>query len=361
MKTQRNKILYSIKRTKKTDLDLSNSDLSSIDLSSDAIRFELSRRNFPFSHPPLWYRVSPGGINLSGADFSNSNLSNALLWRGDFSKAKFISSNLENSDLGDSILENANFTNANLKNARLIRSKLNGACFIRTNLYNTDLRGVDLSNVKSFEGAYFCGVNLNDSSINRDQIKNCIGEEIDKDFIKAKEAYIALKNNFLSLGKYNDASWAYIKERQMDRKSNNPLQAKLYYGNLELNHPEKPISFESLLFNLRHFIKWITCWIDELICGYGEMPFRVITWTLIIIFLFSYLYFLSRGISNSSDIPLMKIDYLEYSLFSFSTMSLADIIAVNHIAKILTCIESILGICMLSLFMFTLGNRIEKH
>ena len=51
-----------------------------------------------------------------------------------------------------------------------------------------------------------------------------IGDELTADrkktsdqYHSAKEAYLLLKNNFNQIGRYEDASWAYVKEQQMEK------------------------------------------------------------------------------------------------------------------------------------------------
>jgi uncharacterized protein YjbI with pentapeptide repeats len=58
-------------------------------------------------------------INLSGADFTNKNLSNA--------------------NIDDAIMPDANFTNTNLSGANISESNIKNATFTNTTLYNTCL------------------------------------------------------------------------------------------------------------------------------------------------------------------------------------------------------------------------------
>jgi len=217
-----------------TGIDLSGRQMPGIDLSSDAIRAEMGRIGHPYERPPMWYSPSTGGVNLAGASFAAANLERALLWRGNLTGAVFRKANLRKADLGVSVLVDADLAGADLEGAILARADLDGADLSGANLANADLRDVDLTQVKSLDGIYLSGANLGNTAIRREQLARGIGEERDKDYYGAKEAYLALKNNFFSLGRYDDASWALIKERQMEKKSNNPFRAKRFYGQFEL-------------------------------------------------------------------------------------------------------------------------------
>src|SRR5665648_238359 len=108
------------------------------------------------------------------------------------------------------------------------------------------------------------------TKVEKDKIKNHILQEKEKKFSKAKEIYLLLKNNFHSIGQYEDESWAYKKEKDMERKSN-------------------------CHFNTLH--KWLwSCFLNG-IFGYGIQPSKVIMSAILIITLFSFL-FMNPGISN---------------------------------------------------------------
>jgi uncharacterized protein YjbI with pentapeptide repeats len=324
------------------------------------MRTEMDRINYPYEHPPFWYSSSTGGVNLQGANFTEAILQKALLWRGDFTGTVFRKANLQKADLGVSILAASDLTEANLENAILARADLRDANLSRARLINADIRDVDLTQVMSLVGVYLSGANLNNTMIRREQLQHGLGEEKDGDYYGAKEAYLTLKINFLSLGRYDDASWAFVKERKMERKANNPFRARRYYGKLELLEPTRFFTGENLFFMIRHTNKWIFDWINELLCGYGEMPLRVVFWALVTIVAFPFFYFLSGGISTTNEIPPTWLDYLQYSLAAFSTINVADIEATNNYAKLLTSVEALLGISIVALLMFALGNRISK-
>jgi len=339
-------------------LDISGRDLSEVDLSSGVIRVEMERRGFPYESPPGWYSTVTGGINLRGAILRGCDLSGARLWRGDYRGIDLSGACLQGSDLGSSTLAGANMGGANLDGAILSRVDVRGADFTRAVLTNADLSGVDLSLAKSIEGVYLCGAGLSSTNIRREQVSDGVGEESDADYYRAREAYLALKNNFMGLGRYDDASWAYIKERRMGKKANCPLRAREFYGEMELS---KDAGFFSVLwFYVKHTAKWIGDVLEGVSCGYGERPFRSILCSLVIIVAFAFLYCRSCGLSTTTGVDLCWLDYLQYSLAAFSTMSLPDIIPVNDCGKLLTNIQALSGISILALLMFALGNRIGR-
>jgi uncharacterized protein YjbI with pentapeptide repeats len=135
--------------------------------------------------------------DLKNTNLVESDLRKAMLYGSDFQGATLIGANLEEANLEAVNLQGTNLWMANFQGARLIRAQL---------------EGVDLGLAKNLARAYFGGVFLARTRMRAEQLGDGIGEEMDKEYYEAKEAYILLKNNFSQIGRYNDASWAYIKE-----------------------------------------------------------------------------------------------------------------------------------------------------
>jgi hypothetical protein len=188
------------------------------------------------------------------------------------------------------------------------------------------------------------------------QIENHILQEEKKEFTKAKQVYLLLKNNFHSIGKYDDESWAFKKEKDMERKSN--------------------CHFKTL-----H--KWIwSCFLNG-IFGYGIQPFKVITSAIVIILLFA-LSFGLVGIANPEIIELRGItvnqntgnivdsaskgllknnvirnfpDSLYFSTITFTTLGYGDFRPLEGLGRILAGSEAFIGAFMMALFVYTFARR----
>jgi uncharacterized protein YjbI with pentapeptide repeats len=103
-----------------------------------------------------WGKLLPNqknfvGQNLSGKDFSNSNLENKIFVGSDLSGANFENSILSGSDFSLANLENANFKNAivdgiKLRQATLDRTDFSNVDFSQVNLMNVDMTNTILKN-----------------------------------------------------------------------------------------------------------------------------------------------------------------------------------------------------------------------
>ncbi|HUS49212.1 MAG TPA: potassium channel family protein, partial [Candidatus Paceibacterota bacterium] len=178
----------------------------------------------------------------------------------------------------------------------------------------------------------FTNATLKNTRIKMEEIDGHILQEQEKTFSEAKEIYLLLKNNFHSVGKYKDESWAFKKEKDMERKDN--------------------CHFKSL-----H--KWLWSCVLNGVFGYGEQPIKVIISAMSIILIFTFL-FMGSGISNI-DIERITtknfFDCIYFSTVTFTTLGLGDFRPVEGWGRILVGTEAFIGAFMMALFVYTFARR----
>jgi hypothetical protein len=113
-------------------------------------------------YPPGTGRPAP---NLSGADLSKANLSEANLTGANLSKATLSSAILTGAHLGEANLSEATLSKANLADAILSRANLRGANLSHAILGKAHLRGADLSKA-DLRGAILRGADLDGADVN---------------------------------------------------------------------------------------------------------------------------------------------------------------------------------------------------
>jgi uncharacterized protein YjbI with pentapeptide repeats len=94
-------------------------------------------------------------------------------------------------------------------------------------------------------------------------------------FSEARDGYRTLKRNFASLGEDEAASWAYLRERRMEKRQ---------------------------AYHERRFGKWLKDWCMEVVCNYGEGPWRSLAWVGITLAFFAVFYSLT-GVVGASGNP----------------------------------------------------------
>jgi len=189
-------------------------------------------------------------------------------------------------------------------------------------------------NVELNEGILidFTDTLLRNTYIQREQIENHILQEKKEEYLKANKIFLLLKNNFHSIGQYKDESWAFKKEKDMERKSN--------------------CHFKTL-----H--KWLwSCFLNG-IFGYGEQPGKVIVSAILVILLFASL-FMIFGISNVGiefNTSNNFLDCMYFSTITFTTLGYGDFRPLEGWGRILAGSEAFIGAFMMALFVYTFARR----
>ena len=103
-----------------------------------------------------------------------------------------------------------------------------------TDLHGADMRNsicidVDMFTAKSLTSTFWYGARLESTIIRHDLLGVRLADELAANgqfarrdrgrptFQQAREAYLGLKSCFVEAGRYEDASWAYVQERRMQR------------------------------------------------------------------------------------------------------------------------------------------------
>jgi len=334
-------------------LSFANENLAGIDLSQETIRNELNQRGFSEQNPPPWYSgdlkqaelrkkpdiiasarepsaaevVSKQAINLEGVDFSNATLVCANFEGADLARANF-----EGARMHYAILHRARLWDVNFKRARLNQADLTRAALQNADLSWATLRGATLDRCLLYH------VHLENTEMEREQVEETWEERRAKEVKKEKKdprrhyadaaiAYNRLKNNFVSIRKHNDAGWAFIKEKKMERNTHRMLSPS-----------------------------WMISWFIDITCGYGEHPWKVFVLALALVVGFSFIYWGLGGIESTS-----WSDNFVFSLRSFVTMAFSDLTPATFAAKILSGIEAAFGVSLFALLMYSLGKRMTGY
>ncbi len=348
------------------NLDLEGRDLSGINLSGEVLEELLEEQGYGngAGRRPNWFEPWTKGISLSRA-----RLRSAQLRMADLRNAC-----LENADLRDSDLTGAFLQDATLEGADLRGANMTGAVLSHTILWGK---------FPSLEGAHLYGAHIEFAPCSRDQFGRGIGEELGRDWMRAREAYLSLRHNFLDLGRYTDASWAYRKERRMERAIAFPTEEGERWVRDEITSeragrrlPErllKPLLHARLYLRppqgvpvrrREHFGNWL----QDSLCEYGENPWRLGLWALGLAMFSAMLYFLLDWASPEPVIlalagnsPRPPLEYLAFSFTSLASMSFVRTEPASTLGTFLASVEAMTGVGLFALFMYTLGRRMSGN
>jgi len=307
--------------------------------------------------------------DLQGAFLSGANLQEARLWYANLQGANLSHADLQGCDLLDANLQNADLSYANLQGCDLLRANLQSA-----NLQGADLRGLDLLDIieGGLRGTRLYRAKLDRTALRREQLGPQIGEEQAQEYHRARDTYGALRTDFESLGDYEAASWAYIQGRRMEKACSAPWRARHFcYQEEPGDIPETQLPWyhpHLWRFFLRHTTKWLSDWLVELICKYGESPSRTLATMVVIFALFVAIYWAAGAVvkveENTGSITHMPTRNLKdlaiFGLGAFVTMDPKGLQPREDWVQLLAGLEGLLGISLTGLLGFVLGNRIRR-
>ena len=331
----------------------------------------------------LWYADLQGavlkGADLQGAVLKGADLQGADLRGANLQETNLVETNLQRADLRAANLQGSDLENANLQEAELGYVNFQGAELWGVDLWGAILKGaklqqVDLLNCRSIAHIYIENVWLDHTRLRQDQLGGAIGEELaaknkqltaqerTEKYAVAKHGYLALKQNFDNLGDYEASSWAYRKERRMEK--------------LEAREAAKAAFSERRWSGaISTCTKYLGDKIVEILSDYGEGFGRVLAWIAAFIFVIGPALFWTFGKfewTESSQAYYFSRSYrwqqhtytyyqlLLYTIDTFTTANFAELKPVNAAARLVSGALAMFGIFLVGLLGFVAGNRIRR-
>jgi uncharacterized protein YjbI with pentapeptide repeats len=297
---------------------------------------------------------------LDGADFSGADLWGADFTGADADYTRFRGARLDEADLSDANLTHADFAGASLTKARLAGSRLRSAKLTGAKLDGADLSGADLSATDlvrldlsscGLRHTRFAGAWLNGTRFRAAQLGGAVGEEIAGEYEAAKASYLALEQNFQSIGSHDEAGWAYRRRRQMGR----------LHAGAQARAAWRARDRGGLM---RHGYRWLADHFVEWLCEYGESLSRIFRAFALMIVAFAGLYGLTGGLipEGGTAATYNVLDLLSYSALNMMTANPPEIgiKPVGRVTNLLVGVQGGTGIVLMGLFGFVLGNRMRR-
>jgi uncharacterized protein YjbI with pentapeptide repeats len=294
-------------------------------------------------------------VNLGDANLLGANLHDANLREANLQGAELFMANLQDAYLWFANLRGADLWFANLRGADLWFAELQGANLGGARLEGVDLSHADITHIK------IAGAWLDHTRLQRKQLGGAIGEEVARSHGDARQGYLGLKQNFDDLGDYDAASWAYRRERCMEKW-------EAWYDAWE--------AFFTLKWRpaVKGYAKVAGDWVVQLVCDYGENGWLVLGWMAALLLVIGPLLVLVAGGLEWPSEARTYIDtlppldramyeakrYLLYMLGCFTTMNYSGLQPANKWVSLVSNLITLAGIFLTGLLGFVAGNRIRR-
>ena len=173
--------------------------------------------------------IFPGDIDFSEdfglevfkrVDFSHATFQGeARFWNATFQgDAWFWNATFQGeARFGDAIFKYIEFDDTRFRETASISPRSIG---VGVSFSNATIENIVISPLHLEEEAQidFSGARLRNTNISREDVEGYIKQEKSKNYRAARDIYMLLKNNFHTIGRYDDESWAFLQEKEMERK-----------------------------------------------------------------------------------------------------------------------------------------------
>jgi len=410
------------------EADLSYANLQKADLSyANLQKAKLSGANLQ--------ETDLRGANLQKANLCTAYLQKAYLWAANLQEADLSYANLQKADLDHANLQEANLSGTNLQEANLYGAELQGATLSDADLQSAFLSGADFQEahldhanlqkahliMANCQKADLVVTNLQEAELSRAKLQGAcmawcllndvqnftweqidkVGEENNKEWRDAQDAYLRLKNYFHQQGRYGDEAKAYYREKLMAKNEAHEnlcgagldrriLRNKLrsHKGLREYAREAKHLKFRYLAWiivfvaylkqlgeNYASFFspnenkgvrrRWLGLWFLWALAGFGEKWQRTICWAAGTFAFFGLLHWLGTNVgwwvllSRKGEIKHL-LDCLYFSLVTFVTLGFEDIWPEAWGVKVIVGIEVVFGYVFLGMIVTLIARKMGR-
>jgi uncharacterized protein YjbI with pentapeptide repeats len=283
---------------------------------------------------------------FTGAKFNGAHLSNIIAKGADFTNANMN----EVKDALDANFQNADFYRAYMMDATFCYANFSGAYLTHVYFDKSNFKGAKL-NGASLSSSYVPETNFSEASFKKTKLTSV---RIDK--AKGLETAVYLKELDETDPRSTIASYIYL-EKYFKYNGWPDSAGEYYYRRKVLRRRIRKNPF-------LHFLSYIF----DLLCGYGEHPYRMIPWIFIIISSFALIFFFQGGpYSNGSaviyDNALSQLsDSFYFSGVTFTTLGFGDFHPnpSSLLMKGFAFIEALGGALFIALFVVSLSRKVMR-
>jgi hypothetical protein len=186
---------------------------------------------------------------------------------------------------------------------------------------------------------------------NKNEVKKIIYNQVDNTYSNKAEQFLTLKQNFNTIGYYNDEDFAYVEFKRMEAEDI-----------FERDKEKKGLD------TVKGFVNY---WFKKIVFDYiglfATSPIRVLSSVIFIWFIFGVIYFLCHlsgfgdtvsGVGNPDHLSVL-VQSFYHSAITFFTIGYGDVYPVG-LSRLFSAFEGFMGVFMMSYFTVAFVRKILR-
>ena len=315
--------------------------------------------------------------NLTGVSFRSSKLENVRfprvqLDRNDFrgaelfdcdfryvgcARSTFADSTIEWCDFYRAYFEATVFSRAELTRVSLDRAWLQGAIDLDRTAFEGPRDGPALVHEADAETYWRFLEPTAPERLARtasgDSIRDRLPTAVRNRRLRAAETYRSLSAVWTSAGQFDDATFAYIRGKELQRQH---LRARL----AERLHGRRPAD-DTRRGVLRDLGGFLGLSVARLVCNYGDSLGRIVLLVLALVLGFGTIYWASGAVESDAGATIHAWPTcVLFSLEQVTTLTSPTLQPAGRAVELLGSLQTLIGVALLGLFGFVLGNKIRN-
>lgn len=354
----RDEVIRRIMDADSEGLDLSREKFRGIDLSGIKFRKVIFSRNEPYHRAKLVDVIlrdcSFVDCCMAGADVADCAFRGSRFDRCDFRYSVF-----RNCTFADTSLELCDFYRADFEGNNIFQqSSLHLTSFNRANLSGTDIcRDNFCAGILQENPKEFMRFHKHFGHVHPEEMEMFVSRRHEE----AAVVYRSLAGVWSSRALYSDASWAYVRLKRHETAVRSPIYA-LRVGRGSGGAGSTPVG---LMRRLGYAVRDIPAYLGHIlagaICGFGESLSRIFLTYVITGAAFAVLYWQIGAVVNEDGSVAKGIsDNFVYSLGNMSASAPERLHVGTVHTELLSALQSLIGVGLIGLLGFVLGNRIRN-
>jgi hypothetical protein len=180
--------------------------------------------------------------------------------------------------------------------------------------------------------------------------------------LQASDTYRALAGLWSGQGQFDDSSFAYVRSKVLERRYLHPRQAVRRCKHRKVAEQRSSTDHYISEYGVAECASWLWLWISGAVAKFGEGLWRAAGWLVAITILPGILYTWLGAVRDVREDAVVNNVWLGilFSLQQITTVQSDTLEPVNRTVELFGALQVLVGIGLLGLLAFVLGNKLRS-